>query len=76
MPGLQNIEIPVYKKIAVALDFSENDIKLLASCYWAGQQGYSVCPDTCSRKCHQPYYWVKKQTIMKQKKTKRDLIFL
>jgi len=29
--GLQNIETPVYKKIAVALDFSENDIKLLAA---------------------------------------------
>ncbi len=29
--GLQNLEIPVYKKIAVALDFSENDIKLLAA---------------------------------------------
>jgi manganese transport protein len=31
IPGLQNIEIPTYKKIAVALDFSENDIRLLAS---------------------------------------------
>lgn len=31
VPGLQNIEIPAYKKIAVALDFSENDIRLLAS---------------------------------------------
>ena len=39
MPGLQNIEIPVYKKIAVALDFSENDTKLLASCNWPGQEG-------------------------------------
>ena len=29
--GLQNIQIPAYKKIAVALDFSENDIRLLAS---------------------------------------------
>jgi manganese transport protein len=31
IPGLQNIKIPVYNKIAVALDFSENDTKLLAS---------------------------------------------
>jgi manganese transport protein len=29
--GLQNIEVPVYKRIAVGLDFSENDIKLLAA---------------------------------------------
>ena len=29
--GLQNIEIPVYRKIAVALDFSEKDAKLLAA---------------------------------------------
>ncbi len=29
--GLQNIEVPVYKKIAVGLDFSENDTKLLAA---------------------------------------------
>lgn len=28
---LKNIQIPVYKKIAVALDFSENDIKLLSA---------------------------------------------
>ena len=31
IPGLQNIKIPVYNKIAVALDFSDNDFKLLAS---------------------------------------------
>ena len=31
VPQLQNIEIPVYNKIAVALDFSDNDIKLLSS---------------------------------------------
>ena len=31
IPGLQNIKIPVYNKIAVALDFSENDTKLLAA---------------------------------------------
>ncbi|MGZ5219082.1 MAG: Nramp family divalent metal transporter [Chitinophagaceae bacterium] len=31
VPGLQNIGIPVYKKIAVALDFSESDTKLIAS---------------------------------------------
>ncbi len=29
--SLQHIEIPVYRKIAVALDFSENDIKLLTA---------------------------------------------
>ena len=29
--GLHNIEIPVYRKIAVALDFSEKDAKLLAA---------------------------------------------
>ncbi len=29
--GLINLDVPVYKKIAVALDFSENDAKLLAS---------------------------------------------
>jgi manganese transport protein len=29
--GLINLEVPVYKKIAVALDFSENDAKLLGS---------------------------------------------
>jgi manganese transport protein len=31
VPGLQNIEAPVYKKIAVALDFSNKDAKLIAS---------------------------------------------
>lgn len=31
IPALQNLEVPVYKKIAVALDFSENDSKLIAS---------------------------------------------
>ena len=35
VPTLQNIEVPVYKKIAVALDFSENDTKLVA--YAIGQ---------------------------------------
>lgn len=29
--GIENIEIPHYQKIAVALDFSENDTKLLAA---------------------------------------------
>lgn len=29
--GLQNLEIPIYRKIAVALDFSEKDGKLLAA---------------------------------------------
>jgi manganese transport protein len=38
MPGLQTIEVPVYKKIAVALDFSENDIKLLASAIGQARQ--------------------------------------
>lgn len=36
--GLQNIEVPVYKKIAVALDFSENDIKLLAAAMGQARQ--------------------------------------
>ena len=31
MAGLQTIEVPVYKRIAVALDFSEKDTKLLAA---------------------------------------------
>ena len=31
LPGLQNLDIPRYQKIALALDFSENDFKLLAS---------------------------------------------
>lgn len=31
IPALQNIEVPVYKKIAVALDFSENDVRLLGA---------------------------------------------
>jgi manganese transport protein len=31
LAGLQTLEIPRYKKIALALDFSENDSKLLAS---------------------------------------------
>lgn len=35
VPVLQNLGIPVYKKIAVALDFSENDSKLMA--YAIGQ---------------------------------------
>lgn len=38
IPGLQNIEVPVYKKIAVALDFSENDIKLLAAAIGQARQ--------------------------------------
>ena len=29
--GFINLDVPVYKKIAVALDFSENDAKLLGS---------------------------------------------
>ncbi|MEO6637551.1 MAG: Nramp family divalent metal transporter, partial [Ginsengibacter sp.] len=29
--GFVNLNVPVYKKIAVALDFSENDVKLLAA---------------------------------------------
>ena len=36
--GLQNIEVPVYKKIAVALGFSENDIKLLAAAIGQARQ--------------------------------------
>jgi manganese transport protein len=38
IPGLQTIEVPVYKKIAVALDFSENDTKLLASAIGQARQ--------------------------------------
>lgn len=38
IPGLQNIEVPVYKNIAVALDFSENDTKLLASAIGQARQ--------------------------------------
>jgi manganese transport protein len=37
MADLKNIEVPVYKRIAVALDFSENDTKLLAAAI--GQAG-------------------------------------
>ena len=36
--GLKNISIPVYKKIAVALDFSENDAKLLAAAIGQAKQ--------------------------------------
>jgi len=36
--GLQNLEVPVYKKIAIALDFSENDIKLLAAAIGQARQ--------------------------------------
>jgi manganese transport protein len=37
--GLQNIEIPVYRKIAVALDFSEKDAKLLAAAIGQAKEG-------------------------------------
>ncbi|MEO8569478.1 MAG: Nramp family divalent metal transporter [Ginsengibacter sp.] len=36
--GLINLNVPVYKKIAVALDFSENDSKLLASALGQAKQ--------------------------------------
>lgn len=36
--GLQNLSVPVYNKIAVALDFTDNDIKLLASAIGQGKQ--------------------------------------
>ena len=36
--GLINLDVPVYKKIAVALDFSENDSKLLASALGQAKQ--------------------------------------
>ncbi|HUR10175.1 MAG TPA: Nramp family divalent metal transporter [Flavitalea sp.] len=36
--GLENLAIPDYKKIAVALDFSENDQKLLGSALGQGNQ--------------------------------------
>jgi manganese transport protein len=39
IPVFQNIEVPVYKKIAVALDFSENDTKLLASAMGQARPG-------------------------------------
>jgi manganese transport protein len=39
MPPLLNIEIPVYKKIAVALDFSDNDTKLIASAIGQASKG-------------------------------------
>ncbi len=38
IPTLQNIEVPVYKKIAVALDFSENDIRLLGAAIGQARQ--------------------------------------
>ncbi|MEO8762852.1 MAG: Nramp family divalent metal transporter [Ginsengibacter sp.] len=37
-PGFINTEVPVYKKIAVALDFSENDTKLLAAAIGQAKQ--------------------------------------
>ena len=37
--GLQHLEIPSYKKIALALDFSENDSKLLASAIGQASSG-------------------------------------
>jgi manganese transport protein len=37
--SLQNIDPPVYKKISVALDFSENDTKLLSSAIGQATQG-------------------------------------
>ena len=37
--GLMGLEVPVYKKIAVALDFSEHDAKLLASAIGQANQG-------------------------------------
>lgn len=36
--GLQNLDVPVYKKIAVALDFSDNDVKLLAAAIGQAKQ--------------------------------------
>ncbi len=36
--GLINLDVPVYKKIAVALDFSENDARLLASAIGQARQ--------------------------------------
>ncbi len=38
---LQDIEIPVYPKIAVALDFSKNDLKLLSHAIGQGQKNSS-----------------------------------
>ncbi len=39
LTGLQHVPIPVYKKIAVALDFSENDAKLIASAIGQAKKG-------------------------------------
>ncbi|MEP6951202.1 MAG: Nramp family divalent metal transporter [Ginsengibacter sp.] len=36
--GLMNIDVPVYKKIAVALDFSENDAKVLGAAVGQAKQ--------------------------------------
>jgi manganese transport protein len=38
IPGLQDIDVPVYKNIAVALNFSENDVRLLASAIGQARQ--------------------------------------
>ena len=38
IPGLINLDVPVYKRIAVALDFSENDAKLLAAAVGQAKQ--------------------------------------
>lgn len=40
-PGIQHLPIPVYNKIAVALDFSENDGKLLAAAIGQAKDGSS-----------------------------------
>ena len=39
--GLINLDIPSYKKIAVALDFSEHDIKLISSAIGQAKQDTS-----------------------------------
>jgi manganese transport protein len=39
IPALPHLDIPVYKKIAVALDFSENDVKLISAAI--GQASHS-----------------------------------
>jgi manganese transport protein len=38
VPGFINLDVPVYKKIAVALDFSENDAKVLAAAVGQAKQ--------------------------------------
>jgi manganese transport protein len=40
---LQNLDVPVYKKIAISLDFTENDPKLLAHAIGQGNAETTYC---------------------------------